>query len=79
MLLLSARCFFIILKLFVKISTCFIWYIKSSVEYPCRRSREHSPKRQDKFDTNHKIKRKYKEQRLPRTHKSKVGSDAHEV
>ena len=37
---------------------------RSSVEYPCERSKVHSPKRPDKFETYLKIKRKQKEQRF---------------
>ena len=37
---------------------------KPDVEYQRERSNVHSQKRQDKFETNYKIKRKQKEQRL---------------
>ena len=50
---------------------------KSGVEYPCKRSEVHSPRRQDKFETNLKIKQKHKEQRLgflELLYKTEVGS-----
>ena len=37
---------------------------KSNAEYPCDRSKVHSPKRQDKYETDLKIKRKQKKQGL---------------
>ena len=54
---------------------------KLSVEYPCERSTVHSPKRQDKFETNSKIKRKQNELKLKIRklfHKTEVESGAHE-
>ena len=56
-------------------------YDKSSVEYPCERSKVHGPKRQDKLETNQKIKRQRKEQKFgihELIYKTGVGSGAHE-
>ena len=47
------------------------------MEYPWERSEVHSPKGRDKFETNLKIKRKQKEQRLGNhefLYKTEVGS-----
>ena len=55
--------------------------LRSSVEYPHERSKVHSPKRQDIFETNLKIKRKQKEQMLgiyEFLYKRGVGSGVHE-
>ena len=53
----------------------------SSVQNPCERSDVHSPKRQDKFETNLKIKRKQIEKKLGMhelLYKTEVESGAHE-
>ena len=52
---------------------------KSNVEYPGERSKLHSPKKPDKFETNFMIKRKQKEQILgihELLYKTGVGSGA---
>ena len=52
----------------------------SSEKYPCKRSKLHSLKRQDKFETNQKIKQKQKEQRLgihEFPYKTEMELDAH--
>ena len=54
---------------------------KSSVEYPCERSKVHRPNRQAKFETNQKIKCKQKEQKLginELLYKTGAESGAHE-
>ena len=56
-------------------------FVKSSVEYLCKWSEVHSQKRQDKYETNKKIKRKQKEQRLEINelfYKTEVWSGAYE-
>ena len=56
-------------------------YDKSSIKYPCERSKVLSPKRKDELETNQKIKCQQKEQKLgihELLYKTSVGSGAHE-